>query len=105
MIRLSGLPDEAIPVQFMGLRPGEKLEEELSYPYETLLPTDQAKLSRLDGPSRVPADLSTKVQQLKMLGISMDFDEIQRTLQEVVPEYRPMIRYRRPPARAVVNAG
>ena len=52
MVKLSGLRDEAIPVQFIGLRPGEKLEEELSYPYETLLPTDQAKVSRLDGPSR-----------------------------------------------------
>ena len=63
MVRLSGLREDAIPVQFVGLRPGEKLEEELSYPYETLLPTDQAKLSRLDGPSRVPADLTTKVQR------------------------------------------
>ena len=70
----------------------------MSYPYETLLPTDQAKLSRLDGPSRVPSDLPTKVQQLKMLGISMDFDEIQRTLQEVVPEYRPMTPVRQPAA-------
>ena len=106
MVRLSGLPEEAIPVQFIGLRPGEKLEEELSYPYETLLPTDQAKLSRLDGPSKVPPDLPTKVQQLKMLGISMDFDEIQRTLQEVVPEYRPMMPVPQPaPTPAVVRAG
>ena len=106
MVKLSGLSEDAIPVQFVGLRPGEKLEEELSYPYETLLPTDQAKLSRLDGPSRVPADLTTKVQELKMLGISMDFDEIQRTLQEVVPEYRPMMPVRQPAAKpAVVRAG
>ena len=62
----------------------------MSYPYETLHPTDQAKLSRLDGPSRVPFDLPTRVQRLKALGISMDFEEIQRTLREVVPEYQPM---------------
>ena len=43
-----------------------------------------------------------KVQQLKMLGISMDFDEIQRTLQEVVPEYRPMMPVRQPAATPAV---
>ena len=91
MVRLSGLREEDIPVQFIGLRPGEKLEEELSYPYETLVPTDQAKLSRLESPLRAPLDLAAKIQQLKKLGISMDFVEIQRTLQRVVPEYRPMI--------------
>jgi FlaA1/EpsC-like NDP-sugar epimerase len=106
MVKLSGLRDEDIPVRFIGLRPGEKLEEELSYPYETLLPTDQAKLSRLDGPSRVPSDLSTRVQQLKMLGISMDFEAIQQTLQEVVPEYRRMMPVRQTDAtHAVANAG
>ena len=106
MVKLSGLRDEAIPVQFIGLRPGEKLEEELSYPYETLLPTDQAKLSRLDGPSKVPADLTMKVQRLKTLGISMDFDEIQRTLMEVVPEYQPMTPVRQSATgSAVASAG
>ena len=106
MVRLSGLREDAIPVKFVGLRPGEKLEEELSYPYETLLPTDQAKLSRLDGPSKVPFDLPTRVQRLKALGISMDFEEIQRTLQEVVPEYQPMTPLQQTAAaRAIANAG
>ena len=91
MVKLSGLREEDIPVHFIGLRPGEKLEEELSYPYETLLPTDQAKVSRLDSPAKAPVDLFAKVQQLKKLSISMDFPEIQRTLQEIVPEYRPMV--------------
>ena len=104
MVRLSGLREDDIPVQFIGLRPGEKLEEELSYPYETLLPTDQAKMSRLDGPSKDALDLSTKMQQLKTLGISMDFDEIQRTLQEIVPEYRPMMPVRQPAATRAVAA-
>jgi FlaA1/EpsC-like NDP-sugar epimerase len=91
MVKLSGLREEDIPVQFIGLRPGEKLEEELSYPYETLLPTDQPKLSRLESPCMAPWDLPSKIQQLKKLGINMDFEGIQRALQEVVPEYRPMI--------------
>ena len=91
MVKLSGLRDEDIPIKFIGLRPGEKLEEEFSFPYETLLPTDQPKLSRLESPYMVPLDLPSKIQQLKKLGIGMDFEGIQRTLQDVVPEYRPMI--------------
>ena len=35
MMRLSGLREEEVPVVFTGLRPGEKLEEELTFAYET----------------------------------------------------------------------
>ena len=94
MVKLSGLREEDIPITFVGLRPGEKLEEELSFPYETVLLTDQAKLYRLESPDMAPLDLPFRVQQLKKLGIDMDFEGIQRALQEVVPEYRPMIPVR-----------
>jgi FlaA1/EpsC-like NDP-sugar epimerase len=91
MVKLSGLREEDIPIKFVGLRPGEKLEEELSFPYETIVLTDQAKLYRLESPYMVPLDLPSKIQQLKQLGIDMDFEGIQRALHEVVPEYRPMV--------------
>ena len=91
MIKLSGLQEEDIPITFVGLRPGEKLEEELSFPHETIMLTDQSKLYRLESPYVAPLDLPSKIQQLKKLGIDMDFEGIQRALQDVVPEYRPMI--------------
>jgi FlaA1/EpsC-like NDP-sugar epimerase len=90
MIRLSGLREEDIQIQFVGLRPGEKLEEELRFPYETVERTDQSKVYRLQSPAVAPWDLQAKVQLLKTLGIKMDFEAIQRTLREIVPEYQPM---------------
>lgn len=90
MIRLSGLRDEDVPIKFVGLRPGEKLNEELTFAYETIEPTEQSKIYRLEGPSMAPWDLQAQIRLLKKLGVNMDFEGIQRTLREVVPEYRPM---------------
>lgn len=45
MIRLAGyVPDKDIPIVFTGLRPGEKLYEELLNQKETTLPTDNEKI-------------------------------------------------------------
>jgi FlaA1/EpsC-like NDP-sugar epimerase len=90
MIRLSGLRDGDIPIAFVGLRPGEKLTEELTFAYETVECTDHSKIYRLTGPSMAPWDLQAQIRLLKKLGVNMDFQGIQRTLREVVPEYRSL---------------
>jgi len=105
MVRLSGLSEGAIPITFTGLRPGEKLEEELSFHYETIERTAQPKLYRLTSPDMAPDDLDGKIQTLKMLGISMEFDEIRRMLVEVVPEYQPDAAYAAASAPPVGCAG
>lgn len=47
MIELSGLrPDEDIEIVFTGLRPGEKLFEELSHKGENITPTNHPKIMR-----------------------------------------------------------
>jgi FlaA1/EpsC-like NDP-sugar epimerase len=90
MIHLAGAKEESIRIDYIGLRPGEKLEEELAFPYETVTPTSQRKLYRLDGP-RPPAaaELWPKIEHLRQLSIAMDFEGIRQALQELVPEYHP----------------
>jgi FlaA1/EpsC-like NDP-sugar epimerase len=88
MIRLSGLRDEDVPISFVGLRPGEKLTEELTFAFETLEQTEQPKIYRLTGPASTPWNLQAQIRLLRKHGANMDFDAIHRTLREVVPEYR-----------------
>src|SRR3546814_11567890 len=51
IIRLAGLkPDKEIEIRFTGLRPGEKLHEELFHDSEALMPTE---IGRASGRERV----------------------------------------------------
>jgi FlaA1/EpsC-like NDP-sugar epimerase len=89
MVRLSGLPEESIPLKFVGLRPGEKMEEELAFPFERAVKTPLAKLYWLESQQKPRTDLRVKTEHLRRLGIAMDFDAIQQALKELVPEYQP----------------
>jgi FlaA1/EpsC-like NDP-sugar epimerase len=89
MIRLSGLPENSIPIKFVGLRPGEKMDEELAFAFERLGPTAFPKLYVLQGSAQRVVDLDLQIDKLKELGISMDFDAIIERLQRLVPEYVP----------------
>jgi FlaA1/EpsC-like NDP-sugar epimerase len=52
MIRLSGKePDADIPVEFMGVRPGEKIHEELVGEHEQAMPTSHPKISMVTRPT------------------------------------------------------
>ena len=52
MIRLAGkVPDDEIEVRYTGLRPGEKLSEELFHPDERLTPTSNEKILLAEGRS------------------------------------------------------
>ena len=90
MIRLSGLREDDVPIAFVGLRPGEKLTEELTFSHETIEQTEQAKICRLTGPVRTPWNLQAQIRTLRRQAATMDFVAIHRTLHEIVPEYRPV---------------
>jgi hypothetical protein len=67
MIRLSGLvPDEDIKIEFVGLRPGEKLFEELVGPDEDAGPSVVEKVLCVRGRHRPPANLIEQVESLEL---------------------------------------
>ncbi|MEZ5653639.1 MAG: nucleoside-diphosphate sugar epimerase/dehydratase [Burkholderiaceae bacterium] len=91
MIRLSGLTESAIPIEFVGLRPGEKLFEELLANGETTRPTIHPKLriarsGELPGPAWF-VDLQRWLTESPNL---LDTD-VRSGLARFVPEYRPSV--------------
>lgn len=87
LIRLSGRPEDAVEIKFTGLRPGEKLNEELHYRYEKLLPTTFEKIRKISGSK---PDWSQLRHQLEELRVSMNVDgaaPILAKIKEIVPEY------------------
>jgi len=90
LIRLHGLePDEDIPIEIIGLRPGEKLYEELITVGEGIVPTGHQKIMVLRG---LPSDgdkLRKQVQELLDLTDTFGDAAIKSKLQEIVPEYTP----------------
>tara|TARA_B100000900_G_scaffold411467_1_gene431210 strand:+ start:2616 stop:4505 length:1890 start_codon:yes stop_codon:yes gene_type:complete len=94
LIRLSGLePEVDIPIVFTGLRPGEKLYEELQYVNEQKVKTDHKKIMILKDekvvmPLRI---IYEKIEEVLMAAEDLDIDKIQVILQKILPTYRPSI--------------
>ena len=88
MIRLSGLADDEIRIEFTGLRPGEKLFEELLADSEATLPTPHAKL-RIARPSGVPDDVWRSDLLAWLADPGDDTRAIKAELRHRLPEYRP----------------
>lgn len=94
VIRLHGLePERDIPVVYTGLRPGEKLDEDLVGGGEHREPTAHPKIYRLvpNGHAHDGARLDALVQRLIEQAVAMDDMAIRETLRLVVPEYRPYL--------------
>ncbi len=90
LIRLSGLePDRDIPVVFTGLRPGEKLYEELMLDGEGIKPTPHHKIHVLDGGKISFMQVQIWVDELVELVERKDIAGLVMKLQEIVPEYLP----------------
>lgn len=86
MITASGLIENRdIKIEFVGLRPGEKLYEELLYKDEEVLATNhiKVKVAKLSTPSNPQFDES--IEEL----ISSQDDDVQIKLKKIVPEYIP----------------
>jgi len=91
MIRLSGLvPDEDIAIEFTGLRPGEKLYEELFHEAEHLHGTAHPKLMLAEARDAVWPVLTEQLDQLRDACVRRDVDLVRHTLKTIVPEFQLM---------------
>ncbi len=88
MISLSGLrPDEDIKIVFTGLRPGEKLYEELLMDEEGLTKTAHSKIF-IGKPIDITEDeLKEKLERLESV-LHADAETVKDTMAEVVPTYK-----------------
>jgi FlaA1/EpsC-like NDP-sugar epimerase len=86
LIRLSGKTEQEVPITYTGLRPGEKLYEELLADDETTVPTPHPKL-RVAKTSGALPDVSAVVQWVQDAGAAPDSAVLRRWLAERVPEY------------------
>ena len=88
MISLAGFePHKDIKISVTGLRPGEKLYEELLVKKENCLPTYHDKIMIARGQPQVYADVNNKIIEL-LSGLSKDSDYmIVARMKDLVPEY------------------
>lgn len=88
MIRLSGkVPDQDIKIEFCGLRPGEKLYEELLNNAENVLPTYHEKIMIAKVRQYDFTSVSTQINELIALAENHFGMETVAKMKEIVPEF------------------
>lgn len=91
MIRLSGLvPDEDIEIRYVGLRPGEKLFEELITERENILPTYHEKIKIFRGSLVSQRMMEVWIRETEKLLVRRSRQEMLAHLKTLVPEYQTL---------------
>jgi len=107
MIRLSGLiPEQDVPILFTGLRPGEKLEEQLVGKDESLVPSACHQLFVVQRPDYfTPGTLESALQLLASLAAHGTPAELVACLSELVPSLTSHRLWTVTPAGQDMDAG
>ena len=92
LIELSGLnPDTDIEIKFTGLRPREKLYEELNHNTENMTPTSHAKIMRFTGVAQSLSELQSGLEAVKRAATTSDAAEVKLAIHQLIPEYQPYL--------------
>lgn len=87
LIKLSGRNEKQVPIQFTGLRPGEKLFEELFYEDEQVDETSFSKIKRARGRRQDWDILSRKLERLESALFVDGPEGIRAKIKAILPEY------------------
>ena len=90
MIELSGLvPEKDIPLQYTGLRPGEKLDEELLIDPAQSQSTRHPRIYSSEEPLPATEVLQKEIQLLTKAVEQRDLSAALASMKRLVPEYNP----------------
>jgi FlaA1/EpsC-like NDP-sugar epimerase len=99
LIKLLGYePDSEIKIDYTGLRPGEKLYEELITEGEGIVSTSHEKIMVLRGDGKPYRQMEVMLSQLAKTAKSHDAQGIKAILKSIIPEYIPDLA-----AQSIIN--
>lgn len=92
LIELSGFtPDIDISIQFIGLRPGEKLYEELQHEGEQFADTVHPRIFRFISEAPCFETLEKNLLVLEKLIHTAERNQLKQRIRDIVPEYEPFL--------------
>ena len=88
MIKLAGFtPDEDIKIEYSGLRPGEKLYEEVLSDHENTIPTNHSRIRIAKVREYDYDDAASSADDLERLSREVEIMGMVKLMKQIVPEF------------------